>query len=137
MPTTIDDNPVMRKTKELCQTILDLPDLQSARQRIEKFMGDEASRSQYDDLVAKGNALQQKQQMSTPLTGEEIAEFEQHRDAVLANPVSRSFLEAQEQIHQIQQAVHHYVSKTLELGRMPTQEDLNSSCGHGGCGCGH
>ena len=137
MPMTIEDTPVMRKTKELCQTILDQPTMQSIRQRIDAFMGDEKTRSQYDGLVAKGQALQQKQQASTPLTGEEIADFEQQRDAVLANPVARGFLDAQEEMHEVQQSIHHFVGKTLELGRMPTEEDLNSSCGHGSCGCGH
>lgn len=133
----IDDTAVMLKMKELCQTILDQPNLQSARRRIDTFMGDETARSQYDGLISKGEALQQKQQASTPLTGEEIADFEQHRDAVLANPVARGFLEAQEEIHRVQQSIHHFVSKTLELGRMPTEDDLTSSCGHGSCGCGH
>jgi cell fate (sporulation/competence/biofilm development) regulator YlbF (YheA/YmcA/DUF963 family) len=137
MPTTIDDTPVMRKTKELCQTILAQPNLQSARQRIDAFMGDETARSQYHNLLSKGEALQQKQQASTPLTGEEIADFEQHRDTVLANPVARGFLEAQEEMHHVQQSIHQYVSKTIELGRMPTEEDLSHSCGHGSCGCGH
>ncbi len=131
----LDDKPVMRKTKELCQTILDQPDMKSIRLRINAFMGDEKARAQYEGLVSKGQALQQKQQTSTPLTGEEIADFEQHRDSLLANPVARGFLDAQEEMHQVQQSIHHYVSKTLELGRMPTEEDL-SSCGHG-CNCGH
>jgi cell fate (sporulation/competence/biofilm development) regulator YlbF (YheA/YmcA/DUF963 family) len=137
MPTTIDETPVMRKTKELCQTILDQPKMQSIRQRIDAFMGDEKTKLQYDDLVTKGQELQQKQQASTPLTGEEIAEFEQHRDALLANPVARGFLDAQEEMHEVQHSIHQFVNKTLELGRMPTEEDLNASCGHGSCGCGH
>jgi hypothetical protein len=40
-------------------------------------------------------------------------------------------------MHQVQQSVHHFVSKTLELGRMPTEDELEAgSCGHG-CGCSH
>ena len=111
--------------------------MQSIRQRIDAFMGDEETRGQYDSLVMKGQALQQKQQMALALTGEEIADFEQHRDSVMKNPVARSFMDAQEELHQVQQSVHQYVDKTLELGRLPTQEEMNSgSCGHG-CGCGH
>ena len=137
MHTTNDETPVMQKTRELCQTILDQPNMQSIRQRIDAFMGDDKTRSQYDDLVNKGQALQQKQQMSVALTGEEIAEFEKHRDALMNNAVARNFMDAQEELHQMQQSVHQYVNKTLELGRLPTEEDLSSgSCGHG-CGCGH
>ena len=137
MQTTIEETPVIQKTRELCQTILDQPSMQSIRRRIDTFMADEKTRGQYDGLVNKGQVLQQKQQLSTPLTGEEIADFEQHRDAVLQNPVARDFLDAQEELNQVQQSVHQYVNKTLELGRLPTEQELaGDSCGHG-CGCGH
>lgn len=127
----------MQKTRELCQTILNQPTMQSIRQRIDAFMGDEKTRTNYDDLVQKGQALQQKQEMAVALTGEEIADFEQHRDALMKNPVARNFLDAQEELHNLQQSVHQYVNKTLELGRLPTEEEMSGgSCGHG-CGCGH
>jgi|SRR5579859_3674649 len=137
MPTTIEETPVMQKTKELCQTILDQPNMQSIRQRIDAFMADEQTRTQYDELVNKGQALQQKQQMSLALSGEEIADFEQHRDSLMRNAVARAFLDAQEELHQVQQSVQQFVNKTLELGRLPTDEEMqDGSCGHG-CGCGH
>ena len=137
MHTTIEETPVIQKTKELCQTILDQPNMQSIRQRIDAFMGDDKTRNAYDDLLSKGQALQQKQQTAQQLSNEEIAQFEQQRDALLKNPVARGFLDAQEELHGVQESIHHYVTKTLELGRMPTEEELNASCGHGGCGCGH
>jgi hypothetical protein len=89
--------------------------------------------------VSKGQALQQKQQMSLPLSGEEIADFEQHRDNLLKNPVAREFMDAQEELHSVQHSIQQFVSKTLELGRLPTEEDLNGGCcgGHSSCGCGH
>jgi cell fate (sporulation/competence/biofilm development) regulator YlbF (YheA/YmcA/DUF963 family) len=109
----------------------------SIRQRIDAFMADERAREQYDGVMTKGQALQQKQQMATPLTGEEINDFEQQRDALMNNPVARGFLDAQEELHQVQESIHQYVNKTLELGRMPTEEDLGGGgCGHG-CGCHH
>jgi cell fate (sporulation/competence/biofilm development) regulator YlbF (YheA/YmcA/DUF963 family) len=135
MEIVIEDTPVIRKTKELCQTILDQPNMQSIRQRIDAFMGDDKTRSQYDGLMAKGQELQQKQQMSMPLSGEEINAFEQQRDALLNNPVARGFLDAQEELHSVQESIHTLVNKTIELGRIPTEEDLSGgSCGHG-CGC--
>ena len=126
----------MQKTRELCQTILNQPSMQSIRQRIDTFMADDKTRSQYDGLMEKGQVLQQKQQQSLPLSGEEIADFEKHRDALLQNPVARNFLDAQEELHEVQHSVQQYVTKTLELGRLPTEEDLSGGCGHG-CGCGH
>ncbi len=135
METATAESPVLQKTKELCQTILDQPSMRSIRERIDTFMSDDKTRTDYEGLVNKGQALQQKQQLATPLSGEEIADFEQHRDALLRNPVAKDFLDAQEELHQVQQTIHHYVNKTLELGRMPTEQEVNGgSCGSG-CGC--
>jgi cell fate (sporulation/competence/biofilm development) regulator YlbF (YheA/YmcA/DUF963 family) len=137
MQTTIEETPVHQKTRELCQAILDQPNMQSIRQRIDAFMGDQKARAQYDTLVTKGQALQEKEQMSVPLSREEITEFEKQREAVFNNPVARNFLDAQEELHNVQATIQQYVNKTLELGRMPTEEDLSGGgCGHG-CGCHH
>lgn len=87
--------------------------------------------------MAKGQTLQQKQQRSQ-LTGEEISAFEKEREALLSNPVARGFLEAQEEMHHVHQSINQLVSKTLELGRIPTEADLEEEGGCGdGCGCGH
>ena len=137
METTIEQTDIIRKTKELCQAILDQPTMPSIRERVDAFMADEQTRGQYDTLMTKGQALQQKQQLSMPLTGEEIADFEQHRETLLKNAVARGFLDAQEELHQVQESIHQYVSKTLELGHVPTEEEMQGgSCGHG-CGCHH
>ena len=138
MPSTIEETAIARKTRELCQALLDEPTVQAVRQRIDHFMADEQTRAQYDGLVTKGEALQQKQQMSLPLTGEEISDFEQHRDSLLNNPVARAFLDAQQELHRVRESIQKYVNKTLELGRPPSEEELTSDCcGHDGCGCGH
>jgi hypothetical protein len=51
--------------------------------------------------------------------------------------VARGFLDAQQALHQLQETVTQQLTKTLELGRMPTKEDFESgSCGSG-CGCHH
>src|SRR6266550_4076738 len=137
METMTENSTVLNKTKELCQAILEEPNMSSIRERMDAFMGNEEARTLYDGLVTKGQALQQKQQLSMPLSGEEVAEFEQHRTTLFNNPVAKGFLDAQEELHQVQESVQHYVSKTLELGRLPTDEEMNGgSCGHG-CGCSH
>ena len=94
---------------------------------------------QYDGVVAKGQALQEKQQNALALTDVEISDFEQHRDALLKNPVARSFIDAQQELRDVQESIQRHVKKTFELGRLPSAEDLAGGCcgdGHG-CGCGH
>jgi len=137
MPTLIEDSPVVLRTKELCQAILEDPEVQTLRAHIDTFMADDQARGQYDALMAKGQMLQQKQQNGLPLKDAEIADFESSREELLCNPVARAFLDAQEDIQKMQQSVVQYVSKTFELGRVPAESDVDSGgCGHG-CGCHH
>ena len=132
MPTKIEE-----KTRELCQTIVDQPEMASIRRRIDAFLADAGARGQYETVMSKGNNLHEKQHNGQPLDGMEIADFEKHRDALLQNSVARSFLDAQAELHELQHTIQKYVSKTFELGRVPTGADLTEdSCGEG-CGCHH
>jgi cell fate (sporulation/competence/biofilm development) regulator YlbF (YheA/YmcA/DUF963 family) len=136
MSTTMQETDVLtQKIEELCQTILNQPETKSIRQRIDAFNADTAAQKQYETLAERGEYLQHKQQQGSQLTDAEIAEFEKHREAFFANPVAKGFVDAQQQMHKMQDSVTKYVSKTLELGRVPAAEDMESgSCGSG-CGC--
>jgi cell fate (sporulation/competence/biofilm development) regulator YlbF (YheA/YmcA/DUF963 family) len=138
MPTQIEETVIAQKTRELCQTILDQPEVRAMRQKIEVFMADDKTRAQYDALMMKGQMLQQKQQAGQPLDEVEVQTFEQLRDNFINNPVARGFLDAQEDMQKLQQSVSQFVTKTMELGRVPEENELESggSCGHG-CGCHH
>lgn len=134
---TMTEDLVAQKTQELCQAILDQPNLRAARQRISAFIADDQARNQYELVMSKGQALQEKQHQSQTLSPDEIADFEKHRDALVSNPVARGFLEAQDELHDLEHSIRKQVSKTIELGRLPTEEELSEgSCGHG-CGCHH
>lgn len=137
MTTQANGNAVLEKTRELCAALVAEPNMIAIRERITTFMADDKSRAQYESLMTKGQALQEKQQRSLPLSGEEISEFERQREAMLANPVATSFLDAQQELHDIQESIHKHISKTLEMGRVPAPEDMeDGSCGQG-CGCHH
>ena len=130
MPTKIEE-----KTRELCQTIVEQPEMASIRRRIDTFLSDAAARGQYETVMNKGQALQEKQARSQPLESAEIADFEKHRDALMQNSIARGFLDAQEELHAMQHSIQKHISKTIELGRVPGEADLEEgSCGHG-CGC--
>lgn len=133
MPTKIET-----KTNELCEAILEQLQTGGVRQRIDAFRADAAARGQYESLMSKGQALQEKQHHGETLDPAEISAFESERDALLRNPIASSFLDAQEEMHDLQHSVQKFVAKTIELGRLPSAEDLSEgSCGHG-CGChGH
>jgi len=129
---------IAAKTTELCEAILSDPEFQRLRGQIAAFLDDEPARGQYDTLSLKGQMLQQKQQMGMQLTEQEIEEFNQHLDALLNNPIAKNFLDAQREVSTIQDYVMKHVSKTFELGRLPTQDDMDDGgcCNDsGGCGC--
>jgi len=135
--STITEDAILEKTKELCQTIVEQPQFQSLRRDVDAFLASEVAKNQYQLVIEKGEALQQKQQTGMPLSNDEIAEFEKHRETLINNPVAKAFLDAQQEMHKVQESVGQYVAKTLELGRIPTTDDFPSeSCGHG-CGCHH
>ena len=135
MQTITEANAIIEKTRELCQVILDQPEFQTIRQRITDFMSDDEAKSQYQFLSEQGEVLQLKQQQGLPLTPEEIAEFENRREAFLTNPIAKGFLDARQQMQQMQESVDQYVAKTFELGRLPAEDDFQSgSCGSS-CGC--
>lgn len=134
--TTTQDS-VQQKTRELCQAIVDQPDFKEMRRQIEAFLGDENAKTQYQTVMKKGELLQHKQNMGAPLSNDEIMEFEKQRDALVNNPVARGFLDARQQMQKVQESVGQYVAMTFELGRTPTEEDLNGGGCGSGCGCHH
>ncbi len=126
---------VENKTRELCEALLEEIQTGGIRSRIDTFLADAGARGQYEKVMNQGQALQEKQQQGQELSPAEIAAFEGERDALLKNAVASAFLDAQEQMHELQSTVQKTVGKTIELGRIPAAEELTEgSCGHG-CGC--
>jgi cell fate (sporulation/competence/biofilm development) regulator YlbF (YheA/YmcA/DUF963 family) len=126
---------IEEKTQELCEALIAQPEMVAIRGRIDMFMANDSARSQYEALMSKGQALQEKQHHGQALEPAEISEFEKNREALLKNPVATNFLDAQEEMHAIQKSIQKRISKTLELGRLPVAADLEEgSCGSG-CGC--
>ena len=137
--TTVNDTEtaIQLKVRELCETIVAQPEFSRIRERVDAFMADDASKSLYQTVVEQGDTLNQKQHAGEALDETAVAGFERDRQALFGNPIAKGFLDAQEEIHNITQSVNRSVSKTFELGRLPTPEDLNEGgCGEG-CGCHH
>lgn len=135
MSVHIDHQTVLDKTLELCDTIVSQPDFSAIRQNVEQFLADDQARQLYQTVVEKSETLHQKQHQGVTLTPEEISDFEGQRQTLLQNERARNFLDAQEQMRQIQDTVTRYVAKTIELGRVPSEDDF-ASCG-AGCSCQH
>ena len=138
-----DDSAVMTKARDLCETIAGDAEYQTLMNKVETFLGDDEARMTYQAVQQQGQELNQKQQSGLQLAESEIAEFESARTQLLENPVASDFLEAQQSLDTLQTSVSRLVGMTLELGRVPTAEDIaqasSGGCcgggGGGGCGC--
>jgi cell fate (sporulation/competence/biofilm development) regulator YlbF (YheA/YmcA/DUF963 family) len=133
--TNTENGVVLQKTLELCEAITSQPDFLAMRQRMDAFMADEALQTQYQELSEQGSSLQQRQRMGVAPDPQEISDFESKREAFLGNPVARGFLDSQQTMHDVRETVTRYVTRTFELGRVPSEEDLGGCGCSSGCGC--
>lgn len=125
------------KLFELCRAILDDPEFQALRPKVEAFLENQSAQDKLARMQGKGESLQRRQLKGERLTAAEIAEFEDERDALFEEPLIRGFFDAQQLAHRIQARIHECVAKTFELGRVPTPDELKKQecCGDSGCGC--
>ncbi len=141
MSTLLEQSAVTEKTKELCEAIVADPKFAALQKQIEAFLSNDEARLQYQSVHEMGDNLNQKQRSGVELSDAEINEFEQAREQLLQNSIVTDFMAAQKELQEIQQSIGKYVGMTLELGKVPTAEDIEAAsgggcCGGGGCGCG-
>lgn len=130
-----DESPVMKKTRELCDQIASDPTFVKLQEDVERFLNNDAARLQYQSVHERGEELHHKQHAGMELSASEIREFEAARDALFDNEVARSFLAAKQELEALQRTIGKHIGMTLELGRVPTADELSQSGGGGGC-CG-
>lgn len=139
MSIVAEESPVIVKTRELCAQIASDPSFLSLQASVERFLNDDSARLQYQSVHERGEELHHKQHAGVELGATEIREFEAAREALFENEIARDFLSAQRELENLQKEIGKYVGATIELGRVPTAEDLaeksGGCCGGGGCGC--
>ncbi|MES2708046.1 MAG: YlbF family regulator [Verrucomicrobiota bacterium] len=130
------------KIRELCEALVADENVIAARQRVERFLGDPAATASYARLVEKSEELQRKEMGGTAISEEEGKAFEDLRRSTLTEPAVQSFMEARGMLQEMESFIMAYVSRTLELGRIPRENELTSGGGGGGgggcgegCGC--
>ena len=135
MSAIIEETAISAKTKELCSTIVEQASFINLQSQVETFLSNDEARLQYQSIQEQGDLLNQKQRSGVELSEAEISEFETGREQLLQNSVVTDFMEAQKELQEIQSTIGKMVGLTLELGRVPTAEDIESASGGGGC-CG-
>ncbi len=136
MSIIAEDSTVIVKTRELCAQIVSDPTYLKLQESVERFLNDDASRLQYQSVHERGEELHHKQHAGVELGAAEIKEFESARDALFENEIARNFLTAQQELEGLQKEIGKYVGMTLELGRVPTADDIAQASGGGCCGGG-
>ena len=134
--TCLDLKPIAKGTNQLCEAIVSQEGFAELYKKIDAFINDEKLKYEYGMLNDRGALLQQKQQAGMEIAEDEMADFEKLREEFMANPVATQFLEAQEEVQQVQDRIHQVIAKTFEIGRVPQSEDFDfCSDGFGNCGC--
>ena len=144
MSTVAEQSSVIAKTKELCAEIAADPDFRRLQKSVETFLNDDAARLQYQSVHQRGEELHQKKHAGIELSASEVGEFEAAKESLFANEVALGFLQAQKELEDMQAEIAKYVGMTIELGRVPSDEEMEEKggggcCGGhdgGGCGCG-
>lgn len=125
------------KITELCEALLQDDGVQAARGRIEGFLQNPDATRSYAQLANLNDSLHQKQMQGEEISEEEAGQFETLREEVMNNPAVQDFADARNTLQEIESMIMAYVSRTFELGRVPTERDIapkGGSCGSG-CGC--
>ncbi|MEO1857767.1 MAG: YlbF family regulator [Rubritalea sp.] len=136
MSLIADDSALMATTKSLCETLVSQQEFKDLHGNVESFLSNDEARLQYQSVHESGEALNNKQRSGVELSEAEISEFEQAREQLMQNDTVTNFMDAQRELQTVQQAISKYVGLTLELGRVPTEEDFAAAQGGGGGCCG-
>ncbi len=129
------ESTVMEKTIRLCEAIVDDTEFKAMHGNVEAFLSNDKAREAYKNVHEKGAELQDKQRIGVELTAQEMTDFELSREELFQNQTVVSFMEAQQKLQSLQKSVNDYLGLTIELGRVPTDEELMAASSEGGC-CG-
>jgi len=135
MTALAEKTSIISKTKELCAAIAGDAQFVKLQADVERFLSDDSAKLQYQSVHEKGEELHHKQHAGVELGSAEIKAFENSRDALFDNRIAADFMDAQRTLESIQKDIAKYVSMTLELGRVPTDKEIEESQNAGGC-CG-
>ncbi|MGJ8633240.1 MAG: YlbF family regulator [Luteolibacter sp.] len=127
---------IISKTKELCEQIAADEKFLKLQKDVESFLADDAAKLQYQDVHKKGEELHQKQHAGVELGASEIRDFESARDSLFENKVAADFMDAQRTLETMQAEIGKYVGMTMELGRVPTDDEIEEANNKGGGCCG-
>lgn len=136
MSAIAESTPVLDKTRELCESIVQDSSFKKLQQDVEAFLNDEQAKLSYQSVHQRGEELHQKQASGVELSKTEIKEFEEARENLLNNELVTKFLAAKQELESLQRMIGQHVGMTMEMGRVPSPEEVAHEMGGGCCGGG-
>jgi len=133
--STLTTSALEEKLHHLCAAIAADEEVTAARSQAEAFLADESAVSLYRRLAQTQQELHHKQHAGEKITETEIHAFSQLRDQAENHPLVSQFNQAQQTLQGVANKINGFVTKTLEKGRVPTEEEVFGSS-EGGCGTG-
>lgn len=135
MSELLETTTVDTKARELCQFIVDQPEFAAARGNIEAFLENAEAQQIYRAWQEKGQELHRMSHEGLQPNDGDLQEMERLRESVTNNEVASDFTEAESQMNGTFSGVTKLLQQTLQLGRVPSVEEMNPEsgcCGGGG-----
>lgn len=141
MSTLNEDSAVYARVRDLCSAVISDPQIQEQKARIDAFLNNAEARALFECVNKMGEELRQKHMAGMEPTEAEINQFDKLREDVVSNSVCNGFLQARQTVDTVFGEINRYFGMTLELNRVPTQEEIDASiqqqssgcCGGGNC----
>ncbi|MGK0185716.1 MAG: cell fate (sporulation/competence/biofilm development) regulator YlbF (YheA/YmcA/DUF963 family) [Verrucomicrobiales bacterium] len=142
MNTTAEAVTIEESLHSLCAAIVSDKETSAARAQAEAFLEDEQGVALYKELMNLGRSLHQLEANGEQPSPQDVARFEELRTQADGHDGINKFNAAQDHLQSIANMVNGYVTKTLQNGAIPTEEEMlaaEGGCcggsGGGGCGC--
>lgn len=134
MTAIMESTSIVSKIQDLCAALVEDESIKQHNANIDAFLENDGAKAAYEEVSNLGGQLQQMQQAGQELKAEEVEAFENKREALFENEVVTTFLESQKALQEVHTMVGAWVGKTLELGEVPSEEDIKEAQGGGCCG---
>lgn len=127
-------------TTKLCDALAQDQKIISSKARIGLFFQNADATKLFQDVNNYGEELRNKHLSGMAPTEEEIAKFDELRQAVVENDLARGFLEARQQIDEVLGTINQFLGMSIDLGRAPSldeveearKQSMSASCSCGG-----
>lgn len=120
----LEDAVLRDKLEALCTAMLDNTRIRDYDKLVKSFMENEASRTKFDRVADLEDELHERQHDGEEIAESEIDKLETLQQEMLDDPECRSFLEVQDSIQEMMLTVEQYLAAALELGRIPTKDEV-------------